>query len=359
MSYGTPAEALTRPAGGSALSSWDDFPVHQTAAPLGAVAPPLPGWAERFYFNLLRPSGELAGIIGGGIYPLREASECYFCRLDGDRQVNVRAWQPLVAPGAEQASGPFSFRCDVPLSDWSVTVDIEDARFAGRFKGAAPPYLYELLDIPADEPGGDFDLYRHFVAMGRWELDEFAGEDPTAVFIGARDRTWGIRSRRIRLHNWYVLQLGETCLTLIHQELADGSVFFSEAGAVHPDGRVERLEVRGHDLRYDADTREVIEGSVDLMAPDGRLLLEFERVGTAIRLAGAGYDDSQGDRGVTGAVDRDEYDLGDPDVASRTGRGTLDTGARARASGVWEAEGIGVVETAVARNHARYGQQIR
>ena len=78
-------------------------------------------------------------------------------------------------------------------------------------------------------------------------------------------------------------------------------------------------------------------------------------MGTGIRLAGAGYDASQGDRGTTSGSQRDEYDLSDPAVAQSTGRGTIDAGVRAQVSGAWSAEGIGVVETAIARDHVRYG----
>src|SRR5205085_32186 len=78
---------LMRPSAAAAqsdrLSPWDDYPVHQTPAPLTAVTPDLPGFAERFYFNLLKPSGEIAAIMGGGVYPVRGISECYMCRLDG------------------------------------------------------------------------------------------------------------------------------------------------------------------------------------------------------------------------------------------------------------------------------------
>ena len=88
-----PAEVLIRSSTGQteALTPWDDYAIHQQPALVTSVTPALPGWAERFYFNVLRPTGELAAIMGGGVYPLRGVRECYFCRIDGDRQVNVRA----------------------------------------------------------------------------------------------------------------------------------------------------------------------------------------------------------------------------------------------------------------------------
>ncbi|MBI5104865.1 MAG: hypothetical protein HZB46_07750 [Solirubrobacterales bacterium] len=354
-----PADALARPASTEedALGAWDDLPVHQSPALLGSVSPAQPGWAERFYFNVLAPTGEILAIMGGGVYPLRGVSECYFCRLDGDRQVNVRGFDELPAPGRDVAAGAFSIRCEVPLRDWRVAVDAGETRFDGRFAGVNAPYAYHVVDVPATEPDGGFDHFRHFIAVGRWDLRETGGLDAADGLLGIRDRTWGVRTRRVRWHNWCVFQVAGATITLIHQELADGTVMHSEAGVVHPDGRVDRLAVTRHDIRFDPADRQVIHGRWELHGDAGELTLGYERVGTALRLAGAGYDDRQGDR-AAGGIQRDVYDLADPEVTRRTGRGTMDAGARVRAEGLVEGEGIGVVESAVARNHVRYGPQL-
>lgn len=358
MEPGPAADALRRPAVlGDELGAWDDLPVHQSAALLGSVLPAQERWAERFYFNVLAPTGEILAILGGGVYPRRGVSECYFCRLDGDRQVNVRAFTELPAPGRDVSAGPFSLRCTAPLRDWSVAVDVEGDRFAGRFVGQGAPYLYAPIDVPASEPGGEFDRFRHFVAAGRWELEDAAGLEARGPLLGVRDRTWGVRTRRVRWHTWCVFWVGGATATLLHQELADGTPMHSEAGVVHADGRVERLRVGGHAVVFDPTDRQVVRGRWELVGDGGALTLEYERAGTALRLAGAGYDDRQGARGA-GRVQRDEYDLADPEVARRTGRGTMDAGARVHAGGLLQGDGIGVVESAIARNHAGYGHQL-
>ncbi|MEZ5124458.1 MAG: hypothetical protein R2736_23315 [Solirubrobacterales bacterium] len=79
----SPGDALARPAAdGAALGAWDDMPVHRDAELLGAIAPAQAGWAERFYFNVLRPTGEIAAIVGAGVYPVRGVCEAYCCRMD-------------------------------------------------------------------------------------------------------------------------------------------------------------------------------------------------------------------------------------------------------------------------------------
>lgn len=362
MSGPAPRDVLGRPAAGAqdgpGLTAWDDYPVHQSADVLSALTPQVPGWAERFYFNALRPTGEIAMIVGGGVYPARGVAECYFCRLDGSRQINVRTWQPLPAPGGDVGGGAFSLHCESPLSEWSVDIDLPEARLSGRFAGSVRPHLYRTIDVPASEPGGPYDLFRHFIALGHWTFEEDAGLGAPARMLGVRDRTWGIRTRRPRLHLWSVLQLGDDCLSFKHQELADGSVMFSEAALTRPDGEVAALEVAEHALEFDRRIREIVRGRVRFSGGDGPLDVEFERVGPGMRLAGAGYDDTQGDRGTTTGAQSDEYDLADPEVAARTGRGTIDAGVRAQATGACDAEGIGVVETAIARDHILYGPDI-
>jgi hypothetical protein len=96
---------------------------------------------------------------------------------------------------------------------------------------------------------------------------------------------------------------------------------------------------------------------MQLRGPAGQIDLEFETVGQGIRLLGAGYDNAQGRHEGSG-VESDEYDLSDSAVVRTKGRGTLDSGARVSASGLLDGEGIGVIETALARNHIRYGHQV-
>lgn len=341
-----------RPASGpDQLTSWDDYAIHQTPATLGAVQPSLPNWGERCYFNAQRADGSLVAILGGGVYPQLGLREHYLCRLDGTRQLNLRVRQHAVA--VDDSVATFDFRCEDPMRRWKLNVRGTEPEFEALFEGAREPFLFAPVDVPPDEVDGPFDLFRHFVAVGVLDLGGERG------FLSARDRTWGVRSRRARLHNWYVLHLGPHFLTLMHQERADGSIHFSEAALCQEDGAVRPLSVDGHELRFDPETRQLEAGRLRLSGEGIELGLELERVGEAIRLAGAGYNDSQGAGGADGGQEVDAYELGNPAVARDLGRGTLDNPVRALLSGPGiEFEGVGVAETAVARNHVKYGLKL-
>ncbi|MCW2993103.1 MAG: hypothetical protein JWQ18_598, partial [Conexibacter sp.] len=270
--------------GSGALVADDDYPRHHAALAGGEPATPVPAsWAERWYFNIQRPAGELVAVVGGAIYPGRGVAECYLCVLDGASQTNVRVWQPLAAPDpATPVDGPFRFSCTEPLERWEIAVASGTLALEAEFTATAAPYVYDPIDVPADV--GDeatFDRWRHFVGVGRI-AGTLGGAPIAADALSTRDRTWGIRSRRPRLHNWYVLHFAEGFLTLIHQERADGSVLFSEAAFSHAGGAVQRLTVVGHDLRFARDTRRLERGTVDLLADGGEpVTLRIEAAGRA------------------------------------------------------------------------------
>jgi len=349
-------DVLRRPGadGSRHLDPFDDLPLHHDAAVLAAATVP-ENWAERYYFNVLRPSGEIVAVIGAGIYPGRGIAECYFCRIEGDIQHNVRATQPLGA-AADSGSAPFALRCIEPLNAWHATLTAGDARFDGRYTAGTRPYHYSNITIGPDAAGAAADDYQHVVAAGSWQLEALTGGDPALSYRCIRDRTWGRRTRRMRLHNWMVFELDGACITVMHQERADASVLFGEGGISWPDGSMERLQVEHYDFEFDPHTRVARSGYYALAGPETKLRLNYTTVGHGIRLSGAGYDDAQGARRT--GLQTDSYDLGNDEEARRTGRGTIDVGALAEISGDLTGTAFGIVESAVARDHVRFGKHI-
>lgn len=287
------------------------------------------------------------------MHPQHGSVEAYFCRLEDGLQTNLRWVKRYPAIGGRG----LALECVDPLQDWRVSVDDDSFPVSGRFEGVGTPFLFDQVAIDATEgAAGPYDAYRHFVASGTWALERFGPDPVPEGLVGVRDRTWGVRTRRPRLHFWFVLRTGTTQLCLLHQELADGRIHFSQAGVTSPEGSTP-LTVADHDLRLDPHTRVLDGGTVRLTGDGTAYEVRFERVGLGLRLAGAGYNDQQGTE-ESADTQQDSYDLTDPGVAAKTGRGTIDVGVTFSVTGDLTGEGIGVAESAVARDHVRYGPQI-
>ena len=86
---------------GSKLGVLDDLPIHQHANVISQPASDQWNWTERWYFNLQRRSGELVGIIGGGVFRNTAITESYFCFQNGDYQFNTRTTRAVAAKGGK------------------------------------------------------------------------------------------------------------------------------------------------------------------------------------------------------------------------------------------------------------------
>ena len=73
------------------LSSMDDYPIHQIAAPVRHVGSSDRNFYDRYYFNLHGSSDELFMVMGMGQYPNLATQDCFACVRRGDSQHVVRA----------------------------------------------------------------------------------------------------------------------------------------------------------------------------------------------------------------------------------------------------------------------------
>ncbi len=350
---------MTEPWRARGLTTWDDLPLHQTAGTFREPVSAHPKWVDRWYMNIQQPDGALLAIVGFGFFPNTGLIEWYMCALDGARQRNLRGSAELGERAPIAASNGFRFEIVEPMRVWTAGVDVDGLSLDLTFESLGAPFHFRPIWCAADVAGGEFDEYQHFVQIGRLAGTLDVGTQVSLDGMQAvRDRTWGVRSRRPRMHNWYTFNLGDgRMFALMHQERADGSVHVSEAAVVDPDGRAEALVVDDHRLSFDPVTREIRASEWRLRTRAGETaILAIEPVGVSIRGLGAGYDERQGQaRDLDSPVVTEVWDLADPKVAAETSSSTIDTPARASLSGAFGHTGSGVAETAIGRSHHRYG----
>jgi len=104
------------------LSSWDDFPVHQSADWIAHVATSDRNFYDRYYFNAFDTGGEYMVVMGLGQYPNLGVTDAFVTVRLGDQQHVVRASRPL-HDRSDLAVGPLRVEVLEPLKRLRFVVE--------------------------------------------------------------------------------------------------------------------------------------------------------------------------------------------------------------------------------------------
>src|ERR1700712_4777678 len=96
------------------VSSWDDYPVHQSSNWIANVATSDRNFYDRYYFNALDLGGEWIAIMGLGQYPNLGVTDAFVTVQTADDQLVVRVSKPLGAR-ADTSVGPLRVEVIEPL----------------------------------------------------------------------------------------------------------------------------------------------------------------------------------------------------------------------------------------------------
>ena len=121
------------------LSSFDDFPVHQTHEPVRFVATSDRNFYDRYYFNLHGSSDELFMVIGMGQYPNLAVQDAFACVQRGSDYRVVRASREL-GDRMDTSVGPFRIEVVKPLEELRFVLEETEHGIAAdlRFRGSIP-----------------------------------------------------------------------------------------------------------------------------------------------------------------------------------------------------------------------------
>ena len=114
------------------ISSWDDYPVHQTAEYIRHPATSDRNFYDRYYFNLHGSSDEVMTIFGLGQYPNLGVTDAFIAVGTKEKHRVVRASQPLedrsfmqVGPISIEILDPRkSLRVKCAPNEWGVEMDV-------------------------------------------------------------------------------------------------------------------------------------------------------------------------------------------------------------------------------------------
>ena len=322
-----------------ALNPFDDFPFHQTAAPIDVPATSDVHFNDGYYFAFYRPG--LHVFCGLRLHPNSNVVDGYAGVVADGEQRNVRFSRALRPRANELEAGPFRLEIVQPMQ--AHRLHLEDPELGLVFDvnlRASAPAFFEDRHVQVRHGRVFNDLLRYTQvcrASGEFALDGVS--EPVQDWYGCRDHSWGIRStmgphtpiggiddgqrdpRALRL--WVPFECGDVAGFFHCHEDAEGTVLDCE-GRLDRTGRPSlRVASVRHSLRYEDGTRRLEGGDLTLIDDGGNEhAYRFAVACAPAHPQGFGYTRGWSDGGQPGVyrgaevIERDRFDVSDPAVAA-------------------------------------------
>ncbi|NND76229.1 MAG: hypothetical protein HKN44_14610 [Ilumatobacter sp.] len=185
------------------LSSFDDFPIHQTTRPVAHTATSDINHYDRYFFNGYTRDTRLFFAAAMGLYPNRHVADAHFSVvLDGGtpdaRQINVHASRraPVERRDANTV-GPIEVSVLDPLHALRIAVEAPeqglraDLTFVRRCAAVEEPHFFLQVGqrVVMDSTRlTQFGGWEGWIEIDGEMIDLAPGEQ-----VGSRDRSWGVR----------------------------------------------------------------------------------------------------------------------------------------------------------------------
>ncbi len=286
----------------------DEYPIHQAPLSLRYVASSDRNFYDRSYFNAHDRTGDLFFVTGLGVYPNLGVVDAYATVRRGERQWTIRCSDALGDERLAPRVGPYRVEVVEPLRRIRLVCDGDDhgLGFDLHWEGSFPAVM-EQPHVMRAGARAILDASR-FAQVGAWEgVLRIAGDEVLVspdVWVGTRDRSWGIRpvgesesagrpadDPTAGLWWLYVpLRFDDFAVVVIVQEDADGYRTLNDATRVWPNGRVEQLGWPEVEITYRSATRLPERAAIRLTERGGKPLdLEVSSLGYVALHVGAGY----------------------------------------------------------------------
>jgi hypothetical protein len=298
------------------LTPFDDYPIHQTPAPITQPESGDPNHYDRYFFNGHEQDGEF--FIGGamGHYPNRDVVDAAFSVVHDGIEHSVFASGRMPRDRATEV-GPIRVEVVEPLRAIRLVV-------APNEHGLSADLLYRARTVAIEEPrqtvvrDGKLVMdYTRLTQWGTWEGEVRVGGttltvDPARV-TGTRDRSWGVRGVGAQAPTnappgppaqifwlWAPLHFDDVCTHLAMFERADGERWLEsslivpvlaspDAPTWGPEDGVEHLAPTGYRLRWRPGRREIETAELTLHRRDGSTLEVVFEPNFSFRMRGIGY----------------------------------------------------------------------
>lgn len=352
------------------VSHLDEYPLHQVPLPVTWAGSSDRNFYDRCYLNAHDRTGDIFVITGAGYYPNLGTKDAFVLVRRGNEQTALHLSDAIDDDRLNQHIGNYRIEVVEPLRKLRVVLEetegiAMDMTWEGSFD-----VLQEMPHVMRSGSRVTLDAQR-FAQVGTWTgsfaVDGTEYDVTPDVWVGSRDRSWGIRPVGEAVPAgapavpefegmWWLyvpMRFDDFMLCLIIQEEPDGYRALNDCHRVWKDGRVEQLGWPHVQIHYTSGTRVPTGATITCTTPDGKPLeIEVEsRMAVPIHLGGGYGGDADWSHGLWKGPDFTErvtYDLTAPDVAGRVMFGVIDHVGRAVCNGQ---EGFGLFEHGALGRH--------
>lgn len=297
----------------------DEHLHHQVVDTFGRVGTTDRSWTEKVAAMAGARDGSAQLYFGFGKYQNRGVMDAFGALSVGAEQWTVRASREIATDHRTRV-GPLVYdivSTDPPVIRIALEQNDESPlTFEWIARSDVPPFLEEGdTHVSRDGLRIDADVVRFHQAgsaSGWYEVDGARTEFDETAWVATRDRSWGIRygvgapltdvipAERPPGLSTYVLWSPQACrdgdgtpygiFLYIERHAVGGFVGGRVTARIeHPDGRLEVFPDVDPRLRFDARTRRLLGGELDLLAADGsRRILTMTPLGETGACLGAG-----------------------------------------------------------------------
>lgn len=178
----------------------DEGLTHQIAATFARVAQSDRSWTEKVWAMAAAADGSLSIAFGLGKYTNRNVMDAFAGVSRGTEQWTVRASRRLAPAPERTAVGPIAYEVPEPLRRVRLSLtpnDVVPIAFDVEVGGVVPPTVEEHeVHTSRSRYRIDAEVVRFHqigVARGWVELDGERTAVDEQAWVGARDRSWGVR----------------------------------------------------------------------------------------------------------------------------------------------------------------------
>ncbi|GAA4109447.1 hypothetical protein GCM10022215_03740 [Nocardioides fonticola] len=333
------------------ISPLDEFPIHQSPAPVLWPATSDRNFYDRNYFNAHDRTGEIFVITGLGYYPNLGTKDAYLLVARNGQHTAVHLSDLCDGDRMNQHVGAYSVEVIEPLQTIRLRLEETEGISADLTWEGSFPVIQEERHILRSGSRVTLDAQR-FAQVGTWSghlvIDGERIEMTPDRWVGSRDRSWGIRPVGEAEPAgapadppfdgmWWLyvpMRFEEFALVVILQEDPNGYRTLNDCHRVWPDGRIEQMGWPQVRIHYTSGTRTPTGATLHLTTPSGTPIeVEVSSLLAAPLHVGGGYG---GDPDWTHGMWKGEkfaerltYDLADPAVQGRFMFGCVDHVGRA------------------------------